>query len=174
MAHFRQRSGFFLTILTIYSCATTTENFHLCESSVIFSQVLSSHLKSLFEEHGIPSKLVTAGNDTQYTASTFQEFANLYGFEHVTTNPYYSQANGFIERNVQTVKCLSQKCKVSGADPHRAMLCLRTTPIDDHLASPAELLNSRLYRSNLPALSKTTLFDPESNVKLQARQDLQK
>jgi transposase InsO family protein len=55
----------------------------------------------MFEEHGIPSKLVT-GNDTQYTASTFQEFANLYGFEHVTTSPYYSQANGFIERNVQT------------------------------------------------------------------------
>ena len=139
----------------------------------IQSSTVIAHLKSMFEEQGIPSKLVT-GNDTQYTASTFQEFANLYGFEHVTTSPYYSQANGFIERNVQTVKGLLQKCKESGADPHLAMLCLRTTPIDHHLSSPAELLNSRVYQSNLPAISKTISFDPESNVKLQARQDLQK
>jgi transposase InsO family protein len=79
----------------------------------------------MFEEHGIPCKLVT-GNDTQYTASTFQEFANLYGFEYVTTSPYYSQANGFIERNVQTVKGLLQKCKESGPSSRNAMLANHT------------------------------------------------
>jgi hypothetical protein len=39
------------------------------------------------------------------------------------------------------------------------------------------MLNSRTYQSNLPSLSKPTLFpkiDDETNSKLQARQDLQK
>ena len=70
-----------------------------------------------------------------------------------------------------------QKCKESGADPHLAMLCLRTTPTDHHLPSPAELLNSRKYRSNLPAMTKPMLFTRDQgdvNAKLQVRQDLQK
>ena len=142
----------------------------------IQSNTVIAHMKSIFEEHGIPSKLVT-GNDTQFTSSSFAEFRKSYGFEHVTTSPYYSQANGFIERNVQTVKNLLQKCKESGSDPHLAMLCLQTTPIDHHLPSPAEMLNSRVYQSNLPSVSQSTLFptkDGEINDKLQARQDLQK
>ena len=81
----------------------------------------------MFQEHGIPNKLIT-GNDTQFAASVFQTFSKQYGFQHVTTSPYYPQANRLIERNVQTVMNIMQKCKKSGADPHLAMLCLRTTP----------------------------------------------
>lgn len=103
------------------------------------------HLKFIFEEHGIPSKLVT-GNDTQFTSALFREFRD-YGFNHVTTSPYYPQANGFIEKSVQTVKNLLQKCKESGADPRLAMLCLRSTPLDHKIASPAEHLNSRVYQT---------------------------
>lgn len=135
-----------------------------------------AHLKSMFEEHGIPNKLIT-GNDTQFTSTAFKDFSRQYGFVHVTTSPYYPQANGFIERNVQTVKNLLQKCKESGADPHLAMLCLRTTPIDHGLPSPAELLNSRVYQSNLPAITKPSLApiaDGDVNVKLQSKQDQQK
>ena len=87
------------------------------------------------------------------------------------------QPNGLIERNVQTVKNLLQKCKESGSDPHLAMSCLQTTPIDHHLPSPAEMLNSRAYQSNLSGVSHSTLFptkDGEINDKLQARQYLQK
>ena len=57
-----------------------------------------------------------------------ETFSKQYGFQHVTTSPYYPHANRFIERNVQTVMNIMQKCKKSGADPHLAMLCLRTTP----------------------------------------------
>ena len=126
-------------------------------------------MKSIFEEHGIPSKLVT-GSDTQFTSSSFEKFSKAYGFELVTTSPYYWQANGLIERNFQTVKNLLQKCKESRSDPHLAMLCLQATPIDHHLPSPAEMLNSRAYQSNLPSVSQSTLFptkDSEINNKLQ-------
>ena len=106
-----------------------------------------------------------------------QEFCNTYGFIHVTTSPYYPQANGFIERTVQTVKNLFQKFKESGADPHLAMLCQRSTPLDHNIASPAELLNSRVYQANLPSISRPGLSlsaDGEVNNKLQAIQDEQK
>ena len=109
----------------------------------IRSDMAIPHLKSIFEEHGILSKLVT-GNDTQFTSALFQEFRETYGFNHVTTSPYYPQANGFIERSVQTVKNLLQKCKESGADPHLAILGLHSNPLDHNIASPAELLNSRV------------------------------
>lgn len=134
----------------------------------IWSDTTIAHLKSIFEEHGIPDKFVT-GNDTQFTSVLFQEFSSTYHFIHVTTSPYYPQANGFIERTVQTVKNLLQKCRESGADPHLAMLCLRSTPLDHNIASPAELLNSRVYRANLPCISKPGLSlsaDGEVNSKL--------
>ena len=135
-------------------------------------------MKSIFEEYGIPEKLVT-GHDTQFTFSTFGDFSRTYGFENTTTSPYYPQANGFIERNVQTVKNLLQKCKESGSDPQLAMLCLRTTPVDHHLPSPAELLNNRMYQSNLPGVSRPVILlnqqtDQEASSKLQHRQILQK
>ena len=96
---------------------------------------------------------------------------------HMTTSPYYLQANGFIKRTIQTVKNLLQKCKESGADPHLAMLCLRSTPLYHNIASPAELLNSRVYQANLPSISKPGLSlsaDGEVNTKLQAQQDQHK
>lgn len=142
----------------------------------IRSDTTIAHLKSIFEEHGIPSKIIT-GNDTQFTSALFQEFSSSYGFEHRTTSPYFPQANGFIERTVQTVKNLLQKCKESGADPHLAMLCLRSTPLDHSIPSPAELLNSRVYQANLPAISKPSLSlsaDGDINSKLQTRQEKQK
>ena len=124
--------------------------------NIIRSDTTIAHLKSIFEEHGIPNKLVT-GNDTQFTSALFQEICSTYGFIHVKTSPYYPQANGFIERTVQTVKNLLQKCKESNADPHLAVLCPRSTPLDQNIASPAELLNSRVYQANIPSISKPGL-----------------
>lgn len=96
--------------------------------------------------------------------SVFETFSEQCGFQHVTTSSYYPQANRFIERNVQTVKNILQKCKKSGADPHLTMLCLRTTPVDHHLPSPAELLNSREYQSNLPTMTKPVLFTENTGM----------
>lgn len=83
-------------------------------------------LKSIIDEHDISSKLVT-DNGVQYTSSAFQEFSRGYGFTHVISGLLYPEPNDFIERKVQTVKDLLQKCKETGQDPHLAMLCLRST-----------------------------------------------
>jgi hypothetical protein len=86
-------NSYYLLVCDYYSKFPLVRKLSNIQSSK--SEIHDHVLKSMFEEHGIPSKLVT-GNDTQYTASTLQEFANL---------------------------CY-------------AMLCLRTTPIDHHLALP--------------------------------------
>ncbi len=133
-------------------------------------------LKNIFEEHGIPDKLIS-DNGTNFTAATFQDFSQAWGFEHQTSSPTYPQSNGFIERNVQTVKNVLEKCKETGADPHLAMLCLRVTPIDHTLDSPCELLNARKYQSNLPSFGRPLdglAAKGEDNVRLQARQDKMK
>ena len=59
------------------------------------------------------------------------------------------QSNGFIERDVQTVKHTLKKVG-SRSDVQMALLVLRATPIDSHLPSPAELLYGRRVVSNLP------------------------
>ena len=166
---FHWNNANYLLVVDYYSKFPVVKKLTNIQSSTVIA-----HLKSVFEEHGIPSKLVT-DNGSQYTSAVFQEFSRSYGFTHVTSSPLYPQSNGFSERTVQTVKDLLQKCKESGQDPHLAMLCLRSTPLSHHLPSPAELLNGRVYQTNLPAVSKPSLSaDGDINIKLQLRQDKQK
>ena len=135
------------------------------------SIIVIAHLKSVFEEHGIPSKFVT-DNGPQYSSSAFREFSHTYGFTHATSNSLYPQSNGLSERTVQTVKNVPQKCKESGWEPHLVMLCLRNTLLSHDLPSPGELLNGLVYQTNLPAVSKPSSSSSGGvNVKLQLRQD---
>ena len=56
-----------------------------------------------------------------------------------------------------------------------AMLCLRSTPLSHDLPSPAELLNGRVYQTNLPAVLKLSVSENgDTNAKLQFRQHKQK
>ena len=56
------------------------------------------------------------------------------------------------------------------------MLCLRTTPINHNLPSPAELLNNRILRSSLIAKVSTPRFSYTDHIceELKHRQDMQK
>ena len=131
------------------------------------SSVVIQALKATFSEFGIPSRMMT-DNGPQYSSEEFKQFCNDYGFQHVTSSPRYPQSNGFVERMVQTVKATLRKA----SDPHLAMLCLRTTPIDYNIPAPCILLNNRQYQSNLPLVA--THNDGNVNVELQRRQDKQK
>ena len=128
-------------------------------------------MKGSFDEHGIPEALISDG-ETQYSSREFKKFSESYGFRHTFSSPHYPRSNRLSERTVQTAKNLLQKCLESGADPHLAMICHRATPVDHKLPSPAEMLNSRKYKTNLPAKSRHT--EGNINVQLQAHQDEQK
>ena len=99
-------------------------------------------LKSVFGEHGSPDR-ICSDNGPQFSSSAFRQFAKEWDFKHITSSPMHAQSNGLIERTVQTVKMCMKKAKESKTDIDMALLCLRTTPIDHKLPSPAELLYNR-------------------------------
>ena len=76
----------------------------------------------------------------------FAEFAKLYGFDHITSSPIFSQSNGQAERTVQTLKNLLHKTD----DPFMSLIVYRNTPMSWCGLSPAELCMGRKLRANLP------------------------
>ena len=139
------------------------------------SHMVISTMKQVFSEHGIPSRVVS-DNGPQYSSEAFKEFAQQWQFDHITSSPKFPKSNGFIERQIQTIKRALIKAKQSGRDPNLAMLCLQTTPINHNLPSLAELLNNRIFRSNLIANVSTPRFSNTDHIheELKHRQDMQK
>ena len=95
-------------------------------------------MKSVFSRHGIP-RTVISDNGPQYDSVEMKQFASTYGFNHVTSSPYYPQSNGLAERMVKTIK--SPIAETS--DISLALLSYRATPLPWCRLSPAELLMGR-------------------------------
>ena len=108
-----------------------------------------SMLKELFSKHGIPETL-RSDNGPQFANHMFAEFAKEWNFDHNTSSPRNPRSNGQAEAAVKIVKGLLSKAKYSGQDPHLALLAYRSTPIDAHLRSPAEMLYQRNICTTLP------------------------
>ena len=98
----------------------------------------------MFARHSIPEQLIS-DNGPQFSSTSFSKFAEDYGFTHILTSPQYPQANGEVERVVQTVKNLLKKTP----DPYKALMAYRATPLESGL-SPAELLMGRKIRTRIP------------------------
>ena len=111
-------------------------------------------LKQMFATHGIPSVLVS-DNGPQYDCAEMKEFAKQYGFCHITTSPYYPQANGQAERAVRTAKQLLE----NSPDPYKALMSYRATPLPSYGLSPAELLMGRRIRTDVPQVKKHFIPD---------------
>ena len=138
------------------------------------SKGVIDHTKQIFSEHGIPNRVIS-DNGPQYSSELYREFAKEWCFDHVTSSPRFPQSNGFVERQIRTVKSLLSKAKQSGTDVHMAILCLRTTPVSQHLPSPGELLTGRKLRGNVPVRQATQHRDSDHiREQLQKRQETQK
>ncbi|XP_038074849.1 uncharacterized protein K02A2.6-like [Patiria miniata] len=131
-------------------------------------------LKNIFAEQGIPETLIS-DNGPHFNSETFRNFSNDWNFTHTTSSLRYPQSNGFIERNIQTVKRTIKKAKQSNTDIQKALMILRVTPIDHHLPSPAELLYGRKIRTTLPTKINNNATDKdEIRQRFDARQDQQR
>ena len=135
------------------------------------SSSVVSVTKQIFSETGVPSRVVS-DNGPHFASACYAELSKEMAFRHVTSSPRYPRSNGFIERQIQTVKHVMKKSRQSGQDLDLALLCLRTTPIDSKLPSPAELLNGRKAQSTLLTNIVDTRQDhDEMRERLQERQD---
>ena len=120
-------------------------------TSLTASNVIT-HLKSIFARHGI-CEILQSDNGPCYNCKEFQNFAEEYDFQHVTSSPLYAQSNGKAEKGVDIVKRLLKKARESGSDPYLALLSYRASPLE-HGMSPAELLMGRRLRTTLPYTAK--------------------
>ena len=135
------------------------------------SSSVVSVTKQIFSETGVPSRVVS-DNGPHFASACYAELSKKMAFRHVTSSPRYPRSNGFIERQIQTVKHVMKKSRQSGQDLDLALLCLRTTPIDSKLPSPAELPNGRKAQSTLLTKIVDTRQDhDEMRERLQERQD---
>ena len=101
-------------------------------------------MKKVFSRHGICDTL-HSDNGPQFGSDDFKQFADQWGFEHVTSSPLYVQSNGEVERAVQTMKAKLNKCD----DEYLALLSYRDNPLHNGY-SPAQLSMGRKLRSRVP------------------------
>ena len=106
-------------------------------------------MKAVFVELGIPNMIVSDGGP-QYTSAEFKDFMKQWQIEHRVSLPRNPQSNGMAERCVWTMKASLIKTMEEGEDMDLALLTYKTTPLSHRLPLPAELLNSRKYKTLLP------------------------
>ena len=106
-------------------------------------------MKAVFTELGVPSVIVS-DRGPQYTATEFQDFTKHWQIEYRLTSPRSPQSNGMAECFVQTMKASLIKTTGEREDVDLALLTYKTMPLNHRLPSPAELLNSRKYKTLLP------------------------
>ena len=142
-------------------------------SGTATSERITALTKEIFAEQGIPETIIS-DNGPQFSSHTYQQFTQDWDICHITSSPRYPKFNGFVERTIQTVKHILEKSRVSGEDPYLSLLSLRTTPIDNSIPSPAEILLGRKSRCTLP--TRTTVSAAQQNLqqKLIDRQSVQK
>ena len=108
-----------------------------------------SVLKELFSEQGI-LETIQSDNGPQFASHQFAQFAKEWNFDHTTSSPRNPRSNGQAKAAVKVVKGLLTHAKYSGQDPYLALLAYRSTPINAHLRSLAEMLYQRVIRTTVP------------------------
>ncbi|XP_032218360.2 uncharacterized protein K02A2.6-like [Nematostella vectensis] len=110
------------------------------------SAAVKRHMCEIFALHGIPDT-VFSDNGPQYVSQEFTKFAKDMGFTHITSSPHCPQANGEVERAVQTAKNILRK----NTNPHLGLLAYRSAPLANGL-TPSEILMGRKLRNKLPSV----------------------
>ena len=105
-------------------------------------------MKAVFAELGVPNVRVS-DSGPQYTSTEFKDFMKQWQIEHRVSSSRSPQSNGMAERCVQTMKESLIKTIEKGEDMDLALLTYKTTSLSHRLPSPAELLNSRKYKTLL-------------------------
>ena len=102
---FDLKSKSYILIVDYYSHFVEVQQLQAITTSCVIS-----FLKPIFARYGIPATLIS-DNGPQFTSTEMKQFAETYGFCHITSSPYYPQANGQAERTVRTIKNLLQNAK---------------------------------------------------------------
>ena len=94
---------------------------------------LKDHLEELFSVEDIPNEIMS-DNGPPFNGKEFSSYLTGLGIRHTTSSPNYPRSNGFIERQIQTMKRLLEKANSSGRSHQEALTGLRAQPLGEGLA----------------------------------------
>ena len=86
---FEWKKASYVLIVDYYS-----RYIEIAKLSRLTSTEVIIHIKSIFTRHGIPETVIS-DNGPQFSSHEFSQFASKYCFDHVTSNPYFPQSNGW-------------------------------------------------------------------------------
>ena len=98
-------------------------------------------LTQLFSQYGMPNTIST-DNGPPFNSEPFTKFLIEQRVDHITSSPHYPKSNGFIERQVKTMKTALATATASRKTLDDVLLSLRSTPIGPNLLSPREILHN--------------------------------
>ena len=84
--------------------------------------------------------------DHHSTAEPFTKFLIEQRVDHITSSPHYPKSNGFIERQVKTMKTALATATASRKTLDDILLSLRSTPIGPNLPSCREILHNYMEK----------------------------
>ena len=121
----------------------------------VTSELVIRELEKIFAVHGNPESLKT-DNGSQFISNEFSSFLKENDIYHLTSTPFWPQANGEVERQNRSLLKAIKIAHVEKKDWKREMLkfllAYRSTPHSTTVISPAELLFTRKIRTKLPEL----------------------
>ena len=123
----------------------------VCQIHSMTSRVLVRLFTEIFSEFGFPKIHCIRWWNTIHITRV-QGIYKDWQIDHYVSSPRNPQSNGLAERFVQTIKSSIIKTLQEGEEIKAALLAYRSTPLSAELFSPAELLDSRKFRSRLPMI----------------------
>ena len=98
------------------------------------SKDVISALSFCFSILGTPEDII-CDNATNFTSREYKEFTTNWGFILTTNSSHYPNGQGFIERQVQTIKKLFARCDEDNTNYYLAVHELWATPINSNLVT---------------------------------------
>ena len=106
------------------------------------AQSLCTCLPELISQYGPPTSLST-DNGLPFALDELTEFLMCHHIQHHTSSPHLPRSNGFIERQVRTIKTALNTALQAKKSLETVLLDLRSTPIGPNMPSPQEILHNR-------------------------------
>ena len=130
----------------------------------------------IFSELGVPDE-IRSDRGTNYTSNLFLAFCKGLDIKLSSSCAYHHSGNP-AESSVQIVKNIMKKCKYTNTNWRLGLLEYLCTPLNDKLASPAELLAGRQFKGLQPTLhAKITLnssFSEQAKEQLVSKKETEK
>ena len=106
------------------------------------AQSLCLHLLELILQYKPPMSLST-DNGPPFASDELAEFLTHHHIAHHTSSPHFPRSNGFIERQVRTIKTALNTALPAKNSLEAVLLDLRSTPIGSNMPAPHEILHNR-------------------------------